>query len=200
VVTNQRNEGGHCALKALLAGRRVSSGAGTLARSNAGVTVSQGNPAGRASGSPAADRLPQLPPAARGLRRGGPALLDHRRHLAGCCILSWPCWPALANRRSANASGLLAVLVTGGRSPVVLWRASVRRVRLRLRADLFLLFGGVRPVVELQRTRGGGGRRTDADQLAMPDRGAGRALGRRVRDGALGALASARSGWCNSNS
>ena len=61
-----------------------------------------------------------------------------------------------------------AVVVTGAAIAVVLWRGSALGENLLgYLLTWFLLFGGVRPVLELQRTRRRrGGRATDADQLA----------------------------------
>jgi hypothetical protein len=159
-VVTIAHEGGH-ALMALLAGRRVN-GVRVL-RSTAGVTVSEGNPAGPGIVLTAAAGY--LTPPLLGL---GAAALLATGHLAGMLMLSLALLAALAIA-VRNAYGLLAVLVTGAAVAVVLWRASaLGEYAFGYALTWFLLFGGVRPVVELQRTRrrrrAG---RTDADQLAM---------------------------------
>jgi hypothetical protein len=67
-----------------------------------------------------------------------------------------------------NAYGVLAVLVTAAAVGVVTWLASATvQAVFGYGVAWFLLLGGVRPVIELQRERGRrGGRRSDADQLA----------------------------------
>ena len=100
-------------------------------RSTAGVTVSEGNPAGPGIVLTAAAGY--LTPPLLGL---GAAALLATGHLAGMLMLSLALLAALATA-VRNAYGLLAVLVTGAAVAVVLWRASAAgRVRLRLRADL----------------------------------------------------------------
>jgi Peptidase M50B-like len=154
------HEGGH-ALVALLAGRRVSSV--RVLRSTAGVTVSEGNPAGPGIVLTAAAGY--LAPPLLGL---GAAALLATGHLVGMLIASLALLAALATA-VRNAYGLLAVLVTGAAVAVVLWRGSaLGEYAFGYALTWFLLFGGVRPVLELQRTR----RRrrsghTDADQLAL---------------------------------
>jgi hypothetical protein len=98
----------------------------------------------------------------------GAAALLVTGHLAGMLMLSLALLAALAIA-VRNAYGLLAVLITGAAVAVVLWRASaLGEDAFGYALTWFLLFGGVRPVLELQRTRrqrrAG---RTDADQLAM---------------------------------
>jgi Peptidase M50B-like len=154
------HEGGH-ALMALLTGRRVSSV--RVLRSTAGVTVSEGNPAGPGIVLTAAAGY--LTPPLLGL---GAAALLVTGHVAGMLILSLALLAALVTA-VRNAYGLLAVLVAGAAVAVVLWRASVLgEYAFGYALAWFLLFGSVRPVVELQRTRRRGPRgRTDADQLAV---------------------------------
>ena len=159
-VVTIAHEGGH-ALMALLAGRRVNSV--RVLRSTAGVTVSKGNPAGPGIVLTAAAGY--LTPPLLGL---GAAALLVTGHLAGMLMLSLALLAALAIA-VRNAYGLLAVLITGAAVAVVLWRASaLGEDAFAYALTWFLLFGGVRPVLELQRTRrqrrAG---RTDADQLAM---------------------------------
>ena len=142
-VVTLAHEGGH-ALVALLAGRRVNGV--RVMRSTAGLTVSEGNAAGPGVVLTAAAGY--LTPPLLGL--GAAALLAAL---------------AVAMR---NAFGIAAVVVTGAAIAVVLWRGSALGENLLgYLLTWFLLFGGVRPVLELQRTRRRrGGRATDADQLA----------------------------------
>jgi hypothetical protein len=159
-VVTIAHEGGH-ALMALLTGRRVSSV--RVLRSTAGVTVSEGNPAGPGVVLTAAAGY--LAPPLLGL---GAAALLATGHVAGMLMLSLALLAALAVA-VRNAYGLLAVVIIGAAIAIVLWRASaLGEYALGYALTWFLLFGGVRPVLELQRARrrkrtG----RTDADQLAV---------------------------------
>jgi hypothetical protein len=67
-----------------------------------------------------------------------------------------------------NAYGMLAVLVTaGGVAGVCLFASAAVQAGFGYAMTWFLLLGGVRPVVELQRERRRGrAGRSDADQLA----------------------------------
>jgi hypothetical protein len=127
------------------------------------VTVSEGSPAGPGIVLTAAAGY--LTPPLLGL---GAAALLVTGHLAGMLILSLVLLTALATA-VRNAYGLLAVLVTGAAVALVLWRASLlAEYAFGYALTWFLLFGSVRPVVELQRTRHRGRPgRTDADQLAV---------------------------------
>jgi len=159
-VVTIAHEGGH-ALMALLTGRRVSSV--RVLRSTAGVTVSEGNPAGPGVVLTAAAGY--LAPPLLGL---GAAALLATGHVAGMLVLSLALLAALAVA-VRNAYGLLAVVIIGAAIAIVLWRASaLGEYAFGYALTWFLLFGGVRPVLELQRARrrkrtG----RTDADQLAV---------------------------------
>jgi Peptidase M50B-like len=156
-VVTIAHEGGH-ALMALLTGRRVNSV--RVLRSTAGVTVSEGSPAGLGIVLTAAAGY--LAPPLLGL---GAAALLATGHLAGMLMLSLGMLAALAIA-IRNAFGLLAVVVTGAAIAAVLWRASpVGESAFGYALTWFLLVGGVRPVLELQRSRRRD-RRTDADQLA----------------------------------
>jgi Peptidase M50B-like len=159
-VVTIAHEGGH-ALVALLTGRRVSSV--RVLRSTAGVTVSEGSTGGPGIVLTAAAGY--LTPPLLGL---GAAALLVTGHLAGMLMLSLVLLTALATA-VRNAYGLLAVLVTGAAVALVLWRASLPgEYAFGYALTWFLLFGSVRPVVELQRTRRRGPPgRTDADQLAV---------------------------------
>lgn len=159
-VVTIAHEGGH-ALMALLTGRRVSSV--RVLRSTAGMTVSEGHPAGPGIVLTAAAGY--LAPPLLGL---GAAALLVSGHLTGMLIISLALLVALAFA-VRNAYGLLAVIVSGAAIAVVLWRGStLGEYAFGYLLTWFLLFGGVRPVLELQRTRRRGRPgRTDADQLAV---------------------------------
>jgi hypothetical protein len=158
-VVTIAHEGGH-ALVALLTGRRVNSV--RVLRSTAGLTVSEGSPAGLGIAATAAAGY--ITPPLLGL---GAAALLASGHLAGMLLLAIVLLAALAIA-IRNAFGLLAVTITGTAIAVVLWRASaLAEAAFGYTLTWFLLFGGVRPVLELHRGR----RRrraasTDADQLA----------------------------------
>ena len=159
-VVTMAHEGGH-ALVALLAGRRVDGV--RVMRSTAGVTVSEGHAAGPGIVLTAAAGY--LAPPLLGL---GAAALLASGHLAGMLLLSLALLAALAVAMR-NAFGIAAVVVTGAAIAAVLWRGSALGENvLGYLLTWFLLFGGVRPVLELQRTRRRQrGRGTDADQLAL---------------------------------
>lgn len=158
-VVTIAHEGGH-ALVALLTGRRL---AGVrVFRSTAGVTASRGRVSG--PGIVATTAAGYLTPPLLGL--GGAALLA-TGHLLSLLLLSLA---GLAGLTFAirNAYGLLAIGAAGAVIVVTLWRGSVTaQACLGYALTWFLLLGGVRPVLELQRARrhrrGGD---TDADQLA----------------------------------
>jgi Peptidase M50B-like len=159
-VVTMAHEGGH-ALVALLAGRRVDGV--RVMRSTAGMTVSEGHAAGIGIVLTAAAGY--LAPPLLGL---GAAALLSSGHLAGMLLLSLALLAALAVAMR-NAFGIAAVVVTGAAIAAVLWRGSALGENvLGYLLTWFLLFGGVRPVLELQRTRRRQrGRGTDADQLAL---------------------------------
>jgi len=158
-VVTIAHEGGH-ALAAVVTGRRLH-GVRVL-HTSAGVTMTAGSPSGPGiiltalAGYLAAPLL--------GL---GAAALLASGHLIGVLVLSLA---GLAGLMFAirNAYGVLAVLLTGAAIVAVLWqRAAVTEALLGYAMTWLLLFGGVRPVLELHRDR----RRrrgpvNDADQLA----------------------------------
>jgi hypothetical protein len=159
-VVTLAHEGGH-ALVALLAGRRVDGV--RVMRSTAGVTVSEGHAAG--AGIVLTAAAGYLAPPLLGL---GAAALLATGHLTGMLLLSLVLLAGLAVAMR-NAFGIAAVVVTGAAIAAVLWRGSALGQNvLGYLLTWFLLFGGVRPVLELQRTRRRRpGRGTDADQLAL---------------------------------
>jgi hypothetical protein len=153
------HESGH-ALAALVTGRRL---AGIrLYRNTAGVTESAGKAAGPGIVLTAAAGYPA--PSLLGL---GAAALLAVGHLTAMLLLSLVLLAGLLIA-IRNAYGMLAVLVTGGAiAAVSLLAAPVVQAGFGYAMTWFLLLGGVRPVIELQRERRQGGLlRTDADQLA----------------------------------
>lgn len=153
------HEGGH-ALAALTTGRRL---AGVrLYRDTGGVTVSAGRPDGPAIALTTAAGYPA--PSLLGL---GAAALLAIGHLTGMLLLSLALLAGLAIA-VRNAYGTLAVLATAAAvTAVCLFAAAVVQAGFGYTMTWFLLLGGVRPVIELQRERRRDRtRRTDADQLA----------------------------------
>ena len=158
------HEGGH-ALVSLLAGRRLQGI--RLHSDTSGETRSRGRPDG--PGLVLTTMAGYLTPPLLGA--GAAALLaaDH------VVLLLWLLLALLAATLLAirNAYGALAVLVTAAAVVAVTWLATARvQAGFGYTAAWFLLLGGVRPVVELQRSRGrarrwqGRGPQSDADQLA----------------------------------
>jgi hypothetical protein len=153
------HEGGH-ALMALATGRRLTGV--RLYRTTAGETVSAGRPDGpgivltTAAGYPA--------PSLLGL---GAAALLAVGHLTAMLLLSLLLLAGLIIA-IRNAYGMLAVLVTGGAvAAVCLYAPAEVQAGFGYTMTWFLLLGGVRPVIELQRSRRHNrSRRSDADQLA----------------------------------
>ena len=159
IVVTIVHESGH-ALAALATGRRL---AGIrLYRNTAGVTESAGKPTGPGIVLTAAAGYPAAP-----LLGLGAAALLAVGHLTAMLLLSLVLLAALVVA-IRNAYGVLAVLVTGGAIAAVgLLAAPVVQAGFGYVMTWFLLLGGVRPVLELQRERRRGGpRRSDADQLA----------------------------------
>lgn len=158
-VVTMAHEGGH-ALVALLTGRRL---AGVrLFHNSAGVTVSAGY-----SGGPAVVLTALAGYLAAPLLGLGAAALLATGHLLSVLLL---CLAGLIGLAVAvrNPYGFLAVFVVGAVVVAVLWQGSVLiEAALGYTMAWFLLFGGARPVLELQRgrrRRPGGA--NDADQLA----------------------------------
>lgn len=158
------HEGGH-AVAALITGRRLSGI--RLHADTSGVTVSYGKPYG--FGMVLTASAGYIAPSLFGL--GGAALLG----LGHVTALLWVCVGLLALMllMLRNFYGLISVLITGVIAFVVSWYADARvQAGFAYLAVWFLLFGGVRPVAELHRSRRRGLRRglrpptSDADQLA----------------------------------
>jgi len=153
------HEGGH-ALVALATGRRL---AGVrLYRSTAGETRSAGRARGPGITLTAAAGYPA--PSLLGLGAAGLLAIGH---LTGMLLLSLVLLAGLAVA-IRNAYGMLAVLVaTGGVAGVCLFASAPVQAGFGYAMTWFLLLGGVRPVLELQRERRRGRvGRSDADQLA----------------------------------
>jgi peptidase M50B-like protein len=158
-VVTMAHEGGH-ALVSLLTGRRL---AGVrLFHNSAGVTVSAGYSRGPAIVLTALAGY--LAPPLLGL--GAAALLSAGHPLSVLLLgLAGLVGLAIAVR---NPYGFLAVFAAGAVIVSVLWQGAwLAEAALGYAMAWFLLFGGARPVLELQRSRrrrpGGS---TDADQLA----------------------------------
>lgn len=158
-VVTIAHEGGH-ALVALATGRRL--GGVRVLRSTAGVTVSSGSRSG--PGIVATTAAGYTAPPLLGLTA---AALLATGHLFALLVLSLAGLAGLAIA-IRNVYGMAAVLVTGAAIGVVLWRGTpLAEAAFGYLLTWFLLFGGVRPVLELQRTRRRRpSRSTDADQLA----------------------------------
>lgn len=158
-VVTIAHEGGH-ALMALLTGRRLN-GVRVL-RSTAGVTVSEGSLAG--PGIVLTTAAGYTAPPLLGL---GAAALLATGHLVAMLLagLAGLIGLAFAIR---NAFGMLAVAVSAAAIAFALWRGpGLAEAAFGYAMTWFLLFGGVRPVFELQTARRRSSRpRTDADQLA----------------------------------
>jgi hypothetical protein len=153
------HEGGH-ALVALCTGRRLSGI--RLHADTSGVTVSYGKP--RGPGMVLTALAGYTAPALLGL--AGAALLGagHITALLWACVVLL----ALMLLMIRNLYGLLTLLVTGAAVFVVTWYATAQvQAAFGDFAVWFLLFGGVRPVFELQWQRSRGrAPQSDADQLA----------------------------------
>jgi len=154
------HEAGH-ALVSLLTGRRLE---GIRLHSGAsGVTVSRGRRSG--PGMVLTALAGYIAPPLLGL---GAAWLLAAHHVTAAL---WLLLVLLAGTFLAirNAYGVLAVVVTAAAVGAVTWLASATvQAVFGYGAAWFLLLGGVRPVIELQRSRSRRRRRwpSDADQLA----------------------------------
>ena len=157
-VVTMAHEGGH-ALVALLTGRRL---AGVrLFHNSAGVTVSAGY-----SGGPAVVFTALAGYLAAPLLGLGAAALLATGHLLGVLLLLLAGLVGLAIAMR-NAYGFLAVFVTGAAIVAVVWQGSLLiEAALGYAMTWFLLIGGARPVLELQRGRRRPGDSNDADHLA----------------------------------
>ncbi|WKU04162.1 M50 family metallopeptidase [Micromonospora sp. HUAS LYJ1] len=153
------HEGGH-ALAALLTGRRLHGI--RLHSDTSGLTLSAGHPTG--PGMILTLLAGYVAPSLVGL--GGAWLLGGNR----ITLLLWVAVALLLAMLLLvrNVFGVLSLLVTGGVVLVVSWYATAQvQAVFAWTSVWFLLFGGVRPVFELQRLRSRGRMpESDADQLA----------------------------------
>jgi Peptidase M50B-like len=158
-VVTIAHEGGH-ALVALAVGRRLDGV--RVHRSTAGLTVSAGNSSG--PGIVATAAAGYLAPPLLGL---GTAALLATGHLVGALLLSLVLLAALT-LMVRNAYGVLATVTVAAAVALVTWRgSSLLQAAFAYAMVWFLLAGGIRPVLELQRSRRRGrASRSDADQLA----------------------------------
>ncbi|SCL61302.1 M50 family metallopeptidase [Micromonospora chersina] len=153
------HEGGH-ALMALLTGRRLRGI--RLHSDTSGLTLSAGRPTG--PGMILTLLAGYVAPSLIGL--AGAWLLAGNR----ITLLLWVAVALLLAMlvMIRNVFGVLSLLVTGGVVLAVSWYASPQvQAAFAWTSVWFLLFGGVRPVIELQRLRSRGRMpESDADQLA----------------------------------
>jgi hypothetical protein len=159
-VVTMAHEGGH-ALVALAVGRRLDGV--RVHRSTAGLTVSAGNASG--PGIVATAAAGYLAPPLLGLAA---AALLATGHLVAALLLSLVLLAALT-LMIRNAYGILATVTVAAAVALVIWRgSSLLQAALGYAMAWFLLAGGIRPVLELQRSRRRGrSSRSDADQLAV---------------------------------
>jgi hypothetical protein len=153
------HEGGH-ALLSLLSGRRLDGI--RLHSDTSGETVSRGKQTG--PGMVLTALAGYLTPPLLGAGAAG-LLAAHHVTATLWLLLVLLAATFLAIR---NAFGVLAVLVTAGAVFAVTWYATATvQAVFGYGVTWFLLFGGIRPVIELQRQRRRGrARHSDADQLA----------------------------------
>lgn len=158
-VVTIAHEGGH-ALAAVVTGRRLHSV--RVLHSTAGITVSEGSP-----GGPAIILTALAGYLAAPLLGLGAAALLAAGHLLSVLLLALAGLAGLAIS-IRNAYGLLAVCLTAAAIVAVLWRGSaLPEAAVGYVMTWFLLFGGLRPVLELRRgRRRRPGVSNDADQLA----------------------------------
>ncbi|MFJ8576965.1 M50 family metallopeptidase [Micromonospora sp. NPDC093277] len=153
------HEGGH-ALAALLTGRRLRGV--RLHSDTSGLTLSAGRPSG--PGMILTLLAGYVAPSLIGLA-GGWLLAGNR-----ITLLLWIAVALLLSMLVLirNMFGVLSLVVTGGVVLAVSWYASPQvQAAFAWTSVWFLLFGGVRPVFELQRVRSRGRMpESDADQLA----------------------------------
>jgi hypothetical protein len=153
------HEGGH-ALAALATGRHLTGV--RVYRSTAGETTSRGRTSGLGVIVTAVAGYLAAP-----LLGVGAAALLATGHVTGMLLLAVLLLAGLAIA-VRNAYGMLAVLAAlVAVVAVCLYGSALVQAGFGYVATWFLLLGGVRPVIELARERRrGGGRRSDADQLA----------------------------------
>ena len=153
------HEGGHAMVALATGQRRVRV---RLYRDTAGETVSASGAAGVGIALTAAAGYPA--PSLAGL---GAAAMLAAGHVTGMLLLGLVLLAGLAVA-VRNPYGMLAVLATGATLAVIcLYASALIQAGFGYAMTWFLLFGGVRPVMELHRQRRRGRtQRSDADQLA----------------------------------
>ena len=153
------HEGGHAMVALATGQRRVRV---RLYRDTAGETVSASGAAGVGIALTAAAGYPA--PSLAGL---GAAAMLAAGHVTGMLLLGLVLLAGLAVA-VRNPYGMLAVLATGATLAVIcLYASALIQAGFAYAMTWFLLFGGVRPVMELHRQRRRGRtQRSDADQLA----------------------------------
>lgn len=158
-VVTIAHEGGH-AVAALLSGRRLESI--RLHSDTSGLTVTRGRPTG--FGMVVTLAAGYLSPSLLGLAA---AALLASGHITAALWLSLLLLVGMLVM-IRNFYGILSVLTTGAVVFLVSWRASAQaQAAFAYLGMWFLLFGAVRPVLEVQRQRRRGQvRGSDADQLA----------------------------------
>jgi hypothetical protein len=158
-VVTIAHEGGH-ALLALLSGRRLSGI--RLHSDTSGVTVSAGRPTG--PGMVLTALAGYVAPSLLGLGAAALASAGQVRLLLWISIVFLAAMLVMIR----NVFGVVSVVVTGAIVFVVSWYASQPvQAAFAFLFSWFLLFGGVRPVGELQsKRRRGRAPTSDADQLA----------------------------------
>jgi hypothetical protein len=153
------HEGGH-ALVALLVGRRLRGV--RLHSDTSGVTLSRGRPSG--PGMIATTLAGYLAPSVLGIGCAALLAFGHITALLWLVVLLLAAMLVVVR----NAYGIASILVTGAAVFLVSWFTSAQvQAAFAFAFTWFLLVAGIRPVVELQRSR----RRhrapdSDADQLA----------------------------------
>ncbi len=153
------HEGGHAMVALATGQRRVRV---RLYRDTAGETVSASGAAGVGIALTAAAGYPA--PSLAGL---GAAAMLAAGHVTGMLLLGLVLLAGLAVA-VRNPYGMVAVLATGATLAVIcLYASALIQAGFGYAMTWFLLFGGVRPVMELHRQRRRGRtQRSDADQLA----------------------------------
>jgi Peptidase M50B-like len=153
------HEAGHAFMALATGQRRVRV---RLYRDTAGETVSASGAAGLGIALTAAAGYPA--PSLAGL---GAAAILATGHVTGLLLLSLVLLAGLATA-VRNAYGMTAVLATGATvAAICLYGSALIQAGFGYAITWFLLFGAVRPVMELRRQRRRGrSRRSDADQLA----------------------------------
>ncbi len=158
-VVTIAHEGGH-ALVALLVGRRLTGI--QLHSDTSGVTLSRGHP--RGPGMVATAMAGYLAPSLLGLGAAGLLASGHITALLWLTVIVLVAMLVLVR----NAYGIVSILVTAAAVFVVSWFTSAQvQAGFAYAFTWFLLFAGIRPVLELQRSRSRGrAPQSDADQLA----------------------------------